>query len=25
KQWWDKLRQDEDYLQRKKKHQAQWG
>ena len=25
KQWWDKLRQDEDYLQRKKKHQARWG
>ncbi len=25
KQWWDKLRQDKDYLQRKKKHQAQWG
>ncbi|HDX8896929.1 TPA: DUF4385 family protein, partial [Klebsiella michiganensis] len=25
KQWWDMLRQDEDYLQRKKKHQAHWG
>ena len=25
KQWWDKLRQDEDYLQRKKKHQSHWG
>ncbi|PLL20546.1 DUF4385 domain-containing protein, partial [Klebsiella michiganensis] len=25
KQWWDTFRQDEDYLQRKKKHQAHWG
>ena len=25
KAWWDKLRQDEDYLLRKKKHQDRWG
>ncbi|EDW2261887.1 DUF4385 domain-containing protein [Salmonella enterica subsp. enterica] len=25
KGWWDKIRQDEDYLKRKRQHQAQWG
>lgn len=25
KGWWDKLRQDKDYLQRKRQHQAKWG
>ncbi|EAA7246010.1 DUF4385 domain-containing protein [Salmonella enterica subsp. salamae] len=25
KGWWDKIRQDEDYLQRKRQHQARWG
>lgn len=23
--WWDKIRQDEDYLKRKHQHQARWG
>ncbi|EDA0598823.1 DUF4385 domain-containing protein [Salmonella enterica subsp. enterica serovar Typhimurium] len=23
--WWDKIRQDEDYLKRKRQHQARWG
>lgn len=25
KGWWDKIRQDEDYLKRKRQHQARWG
>ncbi|HAK5640162.1 TPA: DUF4385 domain-containing protein [Salmonella enterica] len=25
KGWWDKIRQDEDYLKRKHQHQARWG
>ncbi|EEO8214487.1 DUF4385 domain-containing protein [Salmonella enterica] len=25
KSWWDKIRQDEDYLKRKRQHQARWG
>ncbi|ASQ26495.1 DUF4385 domain-containing protein [Salmonella enterica subsp. enterica serovar Java] len=25
KGWWDKVRQDEDYLKRKRQHQARWG
>ncbi|EHR4492046.1 DUF4385 domain-containing protein [Salmonella enterica subsp. enterica serovar Kentucky] len=25
KGWWDKIRQDEDYLKRKRQHQAGWG
>lgn len=25
KGWWDKIRQDEDYLKRKRRHQALWG
>ncbi|HDO5471445.1 TPA: DUF4385 domain-containing protein [Salmonella enterica subsp. enterica serovar Typhimurium] len=25
KGWWDKIRQDEDYLERKRQHQARWG
>jgi hypothetical protein len=25
KQWWDKIRADEDYLQRKQAHQKKWG
>ncbi|ASG53806.1 MAG TPA: DUF4385 domain-containing protein [Salmonella bongori] len=25
KGWWDKIRQDEDYLKRKREHQARWG
>ncbi|EEG6287247.1 DUF4385 domain-containing protein [Salmonella enterica subsp. enterica] len=25
KGWWDKIRQDEDYLKRKSRHQALWG
>ncbi|ECF3152104.1 DUF4385 domain-containing protein [Salmonella enterica subsp. enterica serovar Volkmarsdorf] len=25
KGWWDKISQDEDYLKRKRQHQAQWG
>lgn len=25
KKWWDKIRQDEDYLQRKRKHIMRWG
>ena len=25
KKWWDKIRADEDYLQRKKAHQQSWG
>ncbi|EBF9677773.1 DUF4385 domain-containing protein [Salmonella enterica] len=25
KGWWDKIRQDEDYLKRKLQHQARWG
>ncbi|MGU9648344.1 DUF4385 domain-containing protein [Salmonella enterica] len=25
KDWWDKIRQDEDYLKRKRQHQARWG
>ncbi|ENB2032716.1 DUF4385 domain-containing protein [Salmonella enterica] len=25
KGWWDKIRQDEDYLKRKRQHQALWG
>ncbi|EAA7258387.1 DUF4385 domain-containing protein [Salmonella enterica] len=25
KGWWDKIRQDEDYLKRKRQHQAWWG
>ncbi|EDU8997843.1 DUF4385 domain-containing protein [Salmonella enterica subsp. enterica serovar Oslo] len=25
KGWWDKIRQDEDYMKRKRQHQAQWG
>ncbi|ENS4376880.1 DUF4385 domain-containing protein [Salmonella enterica] len=25
KGWWDKIRQDEDYLKRKRLHQARWG
>lgn len=24
KGWWDKIRQDEDYLKRKRQHQARW-
>lgn len=25
KGWWDKIRQDEDYLKRKRQHQVRWG
>ncbi|ENO2869913.1 DUF4385 domain-containing protein [Salmonella enterica] len=25
KGWWDKIRQDEDYLKRERQHQARWG
>ncbi|EGK3404931.1 DUF4385 domain-containing protein [Salmonella enterica] len=25
KGWWDKIRQDEDYLKRKRQHRARWG
>ncbi|EAA5819872.1 DUF4385 domain-containing protein [Salmonella enterica subsp. enterica] len=25
KGWWDRIRQDEDYLKRKRQHQARWG
>ncbi|EEC0626049.1 DUF4385 domain-containing protein [Salmonella enterica subsp. enterica] len=25
KGWWDKIRQDEDYMKRKRQHQARWG
>lgn len=25
KTWWDKIRRDEDYLKRKREHQAKWG
>ncbi len=25
KGWWDKIRQDEDYLKRKRQHQTRWG
>lgn len=25
KGWWDKIRQDEDYLKRKREHQTRWG
>ncbi|EEO4321430.1 DUF4385 domain-containing protein [Salmonella enterica subsp. enterica serovar Praha] len=25
KGWWDKIRQDEDYLKRKRQHQSRWG
>lgn len=25
KEWWDKIRADEDYLRRKKAHQREWG
>lgn len=25
KGWWDKIRQDEDYVKRKRQHQARWG
>ncbi|EAM6656190.1 DUF4385 domain-containing protein [Salmonella enterica] len=25
KGWWDKIRQDEDYLKQKRQHQARWG